>query len=553
MNVIGLCFAFHDSSACLVKDGKLVSAVEEERFNRVKRCLINRELFPTYFNPIFPYKSLEHVVKASGISFEEVDAVAVGISPKDFFRRTVKHGLINSRIFKEKLGFFAMPYYFLRLLHNTKKIIRRIGIDCKVHFVPHQVSHAASSVYCSSFKKTNFVTLDGQGELDSGSTGFFDGELKTLSIIDYFHKGKINSLGDFYTAASQKLGFSFGQEGKFMGLAAYGKPKSYLNRVVKVDGLKYFFQKDFNKVFSNIVKSKGVKKFHADFAVTVQRVLDETVRKLVENLYDQTGYKNLCLAGGVALNCNMNSYLLDQDFVENIFIQPGASDQGTAVGAALHCYKKLTGKNPEFKMEHAYLGPGFTDEQIKKSLDGAGLSYRKCNPAIKGAELISQGKVIGWFQGGLEFGPRALGNRSILADPRSKKVRDKVNQIKAREFWRPLSPSVLHEKGGDYFEDYVYSPFMTLTFNVKKGKQEEVAGITHVDGTSRLQSVKKTFNPLFYSLISKFHGRTSVPMVLNTSFNKRGEPLVCTPEDAIRTFYSTGLDYMIIGDYLVSK
>jgi len=334
-------------------------------------------------------------------------------------------------------------------------------------------------------------------------------------------------------------------------LASYAQPKKNYS-FVKLNSKGYFI--DYNR-YQKINFRKLTFQKKADIAASLQHSLNKVTLSLVKELYEITGYKNLCLAGGVALNCSMNSFLLNSDYVKNIFIQPAANDAGTALGAALELAHSEGIKFKE--MKHAYLGPSYTNEQIKAALKKSKLNYNYYKDIEgKAAELLSKEKILAWFQGKMEFGPRALGNRSILADPSSKEIRDKVNKIKQRELWRPLAPSILEEQAKNYFINTVKSPFMTLTFRVKPEKKQEIEGVIHIDDTARLQTVSKETNKTFYNLVKDFYKLKGLPLLLNTSFNSRGIPIVMAPDDAISEFIKLnklGMDYLVIGNYLVEK
>jgi len=387
-----------------------------------------------------------------------------------------------------------------------------------------------------------------------------------------------NSLGIFYSMLTQMLGFQRdNDEYKVMGLASYGKEEIDLSWLLQHGGGDYRlnhtdymvsvgdnapFPSKQEGIFSDLLverlgrprlKDEPIQQHHMDLAYSVQKTLERAVIDLVTWLHGETGSRNLCVAGGVGLNCVMNQRLLALPFVDGIFVQPAASDAGGAIGAALEVVAER-GLRPEV-MDHVYLGPSFSDEEIVKALDSYKVPYRREEDVCRfAAEKVASGAIVAWFQGAMEFGPRALGNRSILADPRDPAMKDRINAtIKFREDFRPFAPAVLEEKVEEYFVNGVPSPFMTLTFDVRQEKRARIASITHVDGTARIQTVGAKTNPRFHRLISEFARITGIPMVINTSFNVKGQPIVHTPRDAVSTFYMTGMDYLVLGDYVLAK
>jgi carbamoyltransferase len=387
-----------------------------------------------------------------------------------------------------------------------------------------------------------------------------------------------NSLGLFYSILTQLLGFQRdNDEYKVMGLASYGKKEVDLSWLLSYGGGEYrFHHEDFmvpmgpmqpfpskqegiyadrlvERLGKARLKEETLEQRHMDLAYSAQKTLERAVTDLVTWLHKETGSRNLCIAGGVGLNCVMNQRLLALPFVDRIYVQPAASDAGTAIGAALEVVAEH-GFQPEV-MDHVYTGPSFSDEEIQRALDSYKVPYRREQDICRfAAEKLAQGSIVSWFQGAMEFGPRALGNRSILADPRDPAMKDRINAtIKFREDFRPFAPAVLEEKVGEYFLDGVASPFMTLTFDVREEKRSQIASITHVDGTARIQTVSARTNPLFHRLISEFGRITGIPMLINTSFNVKGQPIVCTPRDAVSTFYMTGMDYLVLGNHVLAK
>ncbi len=566
MYLLGISAFYHDSAAALVKDGLVVAAVEEERLSRIKH------------DNGFPTKAIEYCLAKEGISINEVDYVV-------FYEKPF---LKFERILMSSFGTFPASYRFFReaMLSMLKEklwvrelIQRKLKYQKEVLFVEHHLSHAASTFFCSPFQEAAILTADGVGEWTTTTLGTGGGnELKLLKEIRFPH-----SLGLLYSAFTAFLGFEVNEgEYKVMGMAPYGEPR-YLDRVYKLlnvndDGsfwlnMQYFsyhyspdqtFNGNFVKLFGEPKRkqSDGVDKHHADIAASIQKALEETLLKIARYLYKETGLKRLCLAGGVALNSVANGRLLRESGFEDIFIQPAAGDSGGAIGAALYVYHSLLCKKRQYVMEHAYLGPEFGQEDIEAFLKDNRIQFQRLEEEKlleTAAESLAQGKVIGWFQGKTEWGPRALGDRSILADPRKEEMKNIVNsKIKFRELFRPFAPSVLVEKTEDFFElpqaeRHLPARFMLYVTPVKEEKRGQVPAITHVDGSARPQTVFKGQNPLYYGLIERFANLTGVPLLLNTSFNLKGEPIVCTPQDAFNTFTRSGLDLLVLGNYVIKK
>lgn len=425
----------------------------------------------------------------------------------------------------------------------------------------------------SPFQQAAILTIDGVGEWETTTYGAGDG--KTVKLLKRIHFP--HSLGLLYSAFTYYLGFKVNSaEYKVMGLAPYGKPAYYdliMNELLrpKADGsykinMKYFAydygltmtNKKFDKLFGRLPREPESKldQFHKDVAASIQNVTDELMVRMANHLYEQTNSKNLCLAGGVALNCVANSKILARTPFEGIFIQPAAGDAGGAVGVAYHIYNSLLEHERNYISRDAFLGPEFTDAEIAEYLDGLGIRYTRHSREElirETARLIGEQNVVGWFQGRMEWGPRALGNRSILADARNPENQSKVNlKIKFRESFRPFAPAVLLERSSEYFEIDRPSPYMLLTAQVRAEKRH-IPAVTHVDGSARLQTVERKDNPLFYDLIGEFDRQTGCPLLINTSFNVRGEPIVCTPHDAFKCFMRTKMDYLVMGSYLLDK
>ncbi len=545
----------HDASAVFLDKGKLKWAVEEERFIRQKRAYDKK-----------PFNAIKFCLEQEEINLDDVDIIAFSW---DWFKHLPRE-FQKYESDKEILSNFFPKKFFL---YNKKPKILR---------VEHHLAHASSTFKCSGFEKAAILVVDGQGEYCSSS--IWAGE-KNKPLSKKWSNNIEDSLGFLYSAACRYIGMRNGDEGKMMGLAPYGRPKnSIISKLAKfrptltkddlrrrdgqmkpiIDQWIKFFEKEFGPKDSTLVSFdnsegsmiKNVKftKFQRDFAASVQRHLEIEIVKLARKAAELTDLDKLCLSGGVALNCIANSKIIEDQIVEEIYVQPASNDAGTAIGAALEASFKLERGYSFDKMFHVYLGPEYSNKEIKKILDSYKIKYKKFeNISKKCAELLNKGEIIAWFQGRMEFGPRALGNRSILANPKMKNTWIKVNKIKNRELWRPFAPSVLLEKVNDYFKIQDNFYFMIIASKVKKDKIKNIPAVVHKDKTSRPHSVNFKFNKKYYNLIRNFEKLSGIPLVLNTSFNDKGEPLVCTPKDAIRTFFASKLNYLAIGDFLIEK
>jgi carbamoyltransferase len=538
MVILGICGGIrsghHDPAAALYRDGKLVAAAEEERFLRIKHS-----------EGRLPENAIRFCLSQAGLSIRDVDCVAYGYATVPGMDQRLK------------------DYFTLKF-----------GYCPEVRLIRHFMAHAASAYRVSGFPDANILSADVSG--DSVSTLLSFGKGSEIRIIKSV--ARPNSLGIFYSLLTQILGFQRdNDEYKVMGLASYGKQEVDLSWLLQYGGGEYklnhedymvavgpnqAFPSKQEGIYSNRLierlgpprlKEEPLTQRHKDLAFSAQKTLERAVIDLVKWLHEQTGSRNLCIAGGVGLNCVMNQRLLALPFVDRVYVQPAASDAGTAIGAALEVLAER-GVQPE-TMTHVYTGPSFDNEEIQRALESYRVSYRREEDVCRfAAEKLAEGCIVAWFQGAMEFGPRALGNRSILADPRDPAMKDRINAtIKFREDFRPFAPAVLEEQVEEYFTDGVPSPFMTLTFDVRREKQEQIASITHVDGTARIQTVSRETNPRFHRVISEFGRLTGIPMVINTSFNVKGQPIVCTPRDAVSTFFMTGMDHLVLGDYVLSK
>ncbi|MBI2617412.1 hypothetical protein HYW55_04720 [Candidatus Gottesmanbacteria bacterium] len=547
MNILGITAPLSWNQACaIVVNGNLVAVAEEERFNRMKHS-----------PRIPPYRATEFCLSQSKIHPNEIDYLAIGYrSPMIAYLLSTIENIKNrdfERIVREA-GAFAE--YFIGLV-RYKEWLQKIGVDfskTKLSFIPHHLAHAASAYRSSGMTNANILTLDGQGEDDAGMLGFgTNGVIHPLAKIGH-HQG----LGWVYSETTDLLGFkSHSDEGKVMGLSAFGK-KSYKKNPWHVENISYQLFHNWNTQFW---RQYGPRRYshepltakHKILARTTQNFVEQAASALVRKLYSLSQCNNLVLAGGVGLNCDMNAKIASLPFIKNLFVYPAADDAGTAVGAALEVAAKL-GEKADYEMKDTYLGPAYSNSEIEKSLKEAKVPHKRYKSTDEIATLLVQGKIIGWFQGRMEFGPRALGNRSILAHPNLYGMKEKINaNVKHRETWRPFAPTILDEDGPRLFKNYFYSPFMTVTFHTTSYGEKLLSQTIHVDHTSRIQSIKKNDNQKLYSLWKAFKKQTSIPGVLNTSLNDDGEPIVCSPKDALRTFFATGLDYIILEDYIVCK
>ena len=557
----------HDASAALVIDGKVTAAAEEERFTRVKH------------STGFPVNAMRFCLDYAGISMNDVDIVCASWKPWALRVRathTIKSFFISPDIFRAKTsrGMGQLRNEWAELFVLRSMVEKNFGKGrYKVQYVDHHLSHAASAFLCSPFERAAIMTIDGAGE--SATTVLWSGEgrnIRKLKGVNLPH-----SLGQFYSAVTAFLGFKpQSDEYKMMGLASYGEPvyadhlRKHVLHILPGGLFKlnpYFidyhlargggFRASTTDIFGK-PRDKGEEwtKRHADVAASVQTVVEETIFHLARHVHNITKADALCLAGGVAFNCVANGKLFQNTPFEHIFIQPAAGDAGGALGAPLILEQKYGAGDRDYIMNDPYLGPSFTSSECETVLKGKNLKYVKLpeNELLKKtAHALAEGKLVCWFQGRMEWGPRALGNRSFLADPRRGEMKDIINlRIKQRESFRPFAPSVLEERSRDYFDMSVPSPFMLYAFGVKAGMRSQIPAVTHVDGTARPQTVSKETNPRYWKLIYEFEKISGIPVLLNTSFNVQ-EPIVCTPEEAIRSFMSTGTDYLVLDDLFVSR
>jgi carbamoyltransferase len=586
VNILGLSAFYHDSAACLVRDGEIIAAAQEERFTRKKH------------DASFPKHAVMYCLREGGIVVNELECVAFYEKPFLKFDR-ILHSYLAYAPAGLKSFLIAIPLWIRERIWMKELIRRELGCDCKVFFPEHHESHAASAFFPSPFPEAAFLTIDGVGEWTTTSYGVGSrNHIQMLAELRFPH-----SLGLLYSAFTYFTGFKVNSgEYKLMGLAPYGQPKYrdvILRELIdlKDDGsfrlnMKYFnygvgltmTNAAFNRLFDRPPRKPESKLTQSDMdlARSIQDVTDEIMLRMARHVRKQTGQRNLCLAGGVALNCVANGHILRERIFDRVWIQPAASDAGGALGAALFAWHQILGKERKADDVHdsqrgSYLGPTYSNDKIRAYLETQKIPFTELTDdelPEKIADLINAQKVIGWFYGRMEFGPRALGARSIIGDPQSPKMQELMNlKIKFRESFRPFAPSVLREKLSDWFELDEESPYMLLVAPVSKNRRREVIAdeqnlfglqklltirseipaVTHVDYSARIQTVTDQHQPMFYRMIKKFDERYGCPVIINTSFNVRGEPIVATPEDAFICFMRTNMDYLLLGNFLLEK
>jgi carbamoyltransferase len=571
MYTIGINAAFHDSSACIIKDGKLLAAAEEERFTHIKHGKR-----PVAFSSWeLPFHAIDYCLDVAGIHINDVDHFAYSFDPYILLDdRHKASGYIKLALKPGEAGMNGWqnpwdPLFLVYIINAPAQLAdgwphhlqtRFLGARIepqKWHFVDHHLSHAASAFHVSPFEEAAVMTIDGRGE--KATTSYYTGkgnELTRIAQVNMPH-----SLGLLYEKMTTHLGFLHSSdEYKVMALASYGKPvfADVFRNIIHIekDGTYTIEELDFERAFGPMrKKNERFEEHHFNIAHSLQLVLQETVIRLANWLHAETGMKNLCLAGGVALNCVMNAHLRDHGPFTNVWVQPAAGDAGTALGAAI--WIDLTERKAgdrAFTMDHVYWGPEYSDEAIEKFLRWCKVPYQKLdNVAAEAAKILAADKIIGWYQGRMEFGPRALGSRSILASPISAGMQARLNEVKDREDFRPVAPVVLEEDAADWFNDAVYSPFMLFVYPVKDEMADKIPAVRHVDGTARIQTVNERQHPLYYALLKEFKKLTGVPILVNTSFNTLGKPIVSSPRDAVECFWSSPFDALIIGSFLIEK
>jgi carbamoyltransferase len=581
MNILGINAYHGNASAAIVCDGRLVAAVEEERFNRVK------------YAAGFPAQAIRYCLKEAGLTLTEIDHVAVPRNPYARLATKLFYALRMPSFARERVKvlarFTGIPEALAAAFETDPK-----KLAAKFHRIEHHQAHLASSFFVSPFERAALLSADGLGDFASTMWGTGTGShMEIAGTVAFPH-----SLGLFYSAVTQYLGFlKFGDEYKVMGLAAYGQPEQVeaFREIVRFDarangngfrlGLDYFTHQRtgpemswaeadktpaLGKLFSEKMAQRlgpirtpeePLEQRHRNLACSLQARLEEVYLGMLKKLAERTGLKAVCLAGGVAFNCVANGKIFDATPFEQVYVHPAAGDGGLAVGAAYYVWHQKLHKPRSFVMDHAYWGPGYSREEVRRAMDANGVARKGYSIAElpkeelmrRTAGIIADGKILGWFQGRAEWGPRALGNRSIVADPRRPEMKEILNRrIKHREIFRPFAPSILAEAIAEYFEKSHPSPFMTLAYSVRQEKREKIPAPTHVDGTGRLQTVTREANPRYHALISAFRELTGVPVVLNTSFNDN-EPIVCRPEEALDCFLRTQMDAVVLGDFLITR
>jgi carbamoyltransferase len=577
MNILGINAYHGNASAAIVCDGKLIAAVEEERFNRVK------------YAAGFPAAAIRYCLKEAGLALKDVDHVAVPRNPFARFATKLFYAVRMPSFARERAKVLAKFTSIPEALAQASDV-DLAKVKAKFHRVEHHVAHLASAFYCSPFEEAALLSADGLGDFASSMWGAgFGPRMNIHGSIAFPH-----SLGLYYSAVTQYLGFlKFGDEYKVMGLAAYGRPE-YLENfrdIVKSNGarfalgLEYFIHHRTGPEMSwaeagktpslgKLFSEKMVRRFgparnpeepleerHRNLASSLQARLEEVYLCMLRRLAEETHLKSVCLAGGVAFNCVANGKIFDATPFENVYVHPAAGDAGLAVGAAFYVWHQILRQPRSFVMDHAYWGPGYSHDEIRGAIEATpvregGYAIAELGEAEllrRAAAITAEGKILGWFQGRAEWGPRALGNRSIVADPRRPEMKEILNRrIKHREIFRPFAPSILAEATSDWFEKSHPAPFMTMAYPVRREKREKIPAPTHLDGTGRLQTVTREANPRYWALIKAFEEKTGVPVVLNTSFNDN-EPIVCRPEEALDCFLRTQMDALALGDFLLTR
>jgi carbamoyltransferase len=577
MNILGINAYHGNASAAIVCEGRLVAAVEEERFNRVK------------YAAGFPAQAIRYCLKEAGLELKDIDHVAVPRNPYARLGTKLFYALRMPSFARERakvlVKFTGIPEALAQAFDTDPG-----KVAAKFHRVEHHQAHLASAFFVSPFARAALLSADGLGDFASTMWGRGEGSrMKIEGVVAFPH-----SLGLFYSAVTQYLGFlKFGDEYKVMGLAAYGEAEQLeaFRDIVRTNGdsfrlgLEYFTHHrtgpemswadadkspTLGKMFSEVMEKRlgpkrnpedPLEQRHRNLASALQARLEEVYLGMLKKLSERTGLKAVCLAGGVAFNCVANGKIFDATGFEQVYVHPAAGDAGLAVGAAYYVWHQILGKPRAFVMDHAYWGPGYTRDEIRSAIDTNGVTQNgwrveelaEDNLMQRTAAIVADGKILGWFQGRAEWGPRALGNRSIVADPRRPEMKEILNQrIKHREIFRPFAPSILAEDTGEWFEKSHPSPFMTLAYSVRPEKRDKIPAPTHVDGTGRLQTVTREANPRYWSLINAFEKLTGVPVVLNTSFNDN-EPIVCRPQEALDCFQRTKMDALVLGDFLITR
>lgn len=560
--IMGLNSVYHESAACLLRGGDLLAFAEEERFNRRKHAKSAR----VGNAGDLPIDAIEHCLRTAGATWRDIDHVALPFDPD------LRPEPINEQTVPGDWGHPDGEAVFLRAVRSIpERLSEHAGIDLvpRIHYVPHELAHAASAYYPSPFSDAAVLSLDGIGEWSTGLLAYGDGtQLKEIRQLHY-----PDSIGFGWEKFSKFVGLGEYEAAKVMALAAFASPERFGNAMrslfrdpagrIRVDQDAMRFRVEDYRPLERLFGPKRppggrIDQRDAQVAAALQEVTEDILLDLCAELARATGSTNLCLAGGVALNCVATGRIAERAPFQRIFVQPVAHDAGTALGAAAYVQHSVLGRADRFEMTTAYLGPEYSEPEMVQAVSAAGLSFTKlAHPPRTVAELLAAGQIGGWFQGAAEIGPRALGNRSILADPRRPGSKELVNlRVKHREYFRPFAPSVLAEEAQEWFEIHGQSrshQFMSFAFPVRREKRALVPAVLHVDGTSRLQTVTQEGNPKYHALISEFRRLTGIPLLLNTSFNASDEPIVLSPHDAVRTFCRTGLDFLVLGDLLVAR
>lgn len=568
MYTLGINAVFHDSAACLVEDGRVVAAAEEERFTRIKHG--KRPVPFTVWE--LPYHAIDYCLAAAGIELADLDHVAYSYEPRLLMNGHETFELPWEPSAQGNDNGAASPWDPLALAyvlnaerqlidgapHHVKQRFRtaKHARHWRWHYVEHHLCHEASAFLAAPFAECAVMTLDGRGERASTSYGRFqDGRYHRIGQVEVPH-----SLGLLYEEVTSYLGFLHSSdEYKVMALASFGKPayaaefRSIITRRVG-GGYEIAPARLAERLGPPRERGGPLDPQHFDIARSLQLVLEETAVDLAHWLHEETGLDDLAMAGGVALNCVMNARIRDAGDFKRVWVQPAAGDAGTALGAALWTDWRMRDRQRHWHMDHAYLGPEYSEREIEAFLQRAKLNYRRLDDVAEdAAAILASDRIVGWFQGRMEFGPRALGARSILASPLSPDMQQRLNEIKDREDFRPVAPAVLESEAAKWFTNAGVSPFMLFVHDVAPDKAERIPAVRHVDGTARIQTVNRAQNPLYHDLIAAFGRRTSVPVLVNTSFNTRSEPVVCTPRDAVECFWTSPIDALVIGPFLLEK
>lgn len=571
MYTLGINAVYHDSAACLVQSGQVIAAAEEERFTQIKHG--KRPIpFSTYE---LPFHAIAYCLQAAGITLAEVDRIAYSYDPFILLGQSHHNPVItlplepSAHPIPTEWESVWDPLFLSSIVNAPRHLAGGVPHHLQPlfaggrwdgpyqwHFVPHHLAHAASAFYPSPFEEAAILTLDGRGEKATTSYAMGQGnKLHFLGQVEMPH-----SLGILYEQVTEYLGFLHASdEYKVMALASFGEP-SYVSEFREIiqlgEGGQYTIHPPQLSTRFGPPRRRGepLKQQHYNLAHSLQIVLEETVLAIANWLHKTTQMDSLCMAGGVALNCVLNARLREQSPFQNIWVQPAAGDAGTALGAALWLDLKEGSGERLYRMESTFLGPSYRDEEIEKFLIESKLTYCKLTDiAEEVAEILAQDQIIGWFQGRMEFGPRALGGRSILASPLNPTMQARLNEIKDREDFRPVAPVVLEEEAAHWFAKADVSPFMLFVYDILREKAEKIPAVQHVDGTARIQTVNRKQNPVYYDLIRAFQRRTGVPVLVNTSFNTRGKPIVCSPREAIECFWTSPLDALVMGSFLLTK